>query len=107
PEEVQNRIFDRFYQVDQSSTRAAGGTGLGLYICRKLADAIGGELWLESSGSEGSVFSLRIPVRSSNFSTIPKNPPKAPLYVVPGGVTPGMSEVDEIESQSKPRRRSV
>jgi signal transduction histidine kinase len=38
-----------------------GGTGLGLYICRKLADALGGRLWLERSGPEGTVFRLWVP----------------------------------------------
>ncbi|HEX5950321.1 MAG TPA: ATP-binding protein [Actinomycetota bacterium] len=61
PEEAQKRIFDRFYQVDGSATRSVGGTGLGLYICRKLADAIGGRLWLERSGPDGTVFRLWIP----------------------------------------------
>jgi signal transduction histidine kinase len=62
PAGEQPRIFDRFYQIDQSSTRAAGGTGLGLYICKKLAEAIGGDVRLESSDENGSVFALRIPL---------------------------------------------
>jgi signal transduction histidine kinase len=64
PAEFQERIFDRFYQVDQSATRAVGGTGLGLYICRRMAEAIGGRVWLERSGSEGSVFSVWVPVET-------------------------------------------
>lgn len=62
PDAEQPRIFDRFYQIDQSSTRAAGGTGLGLYICKKLAEAIGGEVGLERSDENGSVFALMIPL---------------------------------------------
>ena len=62
PDIEQARIFDRFYQIDQSSTRAAGGTGLGLYICRKLAEAIGGDVRLERSDENGSVFALWIPL---------------------------------------------
>ena len=61
PGELHDRVFERFYQVDQSSTRAVGGTGLGLYICRKMTDVIGGRLWLESSDHTGSVFCLWIP----------------------------------------------
>ncbi|MDQ3646411.1 MAG: ATP-binding protein [Actinomycetota bacterium] len=63
PTEVQEKVFDRFYQVDQSSTRAVGGTGLGLYICTKLAQAVGGRVWLESSDETGSCFRLSIPIR--------------------------------------------
>jgi signal transduction histidine kinase len=61
PTELHDKIFERFYQVDQSSTRAVGGTGLGLYICRKMTDVIGGRLWLERSDHLGSVFCLWIP----------------------------------------------
>ncbi|MGH2783877.1 MAG: ATP-binding protein, partial [Actinomycetota bacterium] len=46
PSELAERVFDRFFQVDQSATRTTGGTGLGLYICRGLAEALGGRLWL-------------------------------------------------------------
>ena len=65
PPEMSERIFDRFFQVDQTATRPSGGTGLGLYICRGLAEALGGRLWLERSeqGGRGSVFSLWLPVR--------------------------------------------
>ena len=61
PAEANERIFDRFYQVDQSKTRNVGGTGLGLYICRKLAEAIGGTLSLDAGYDDGCRFQLRIP----------------------------------------------
>jgi len=61
PEDMRERIFDRFFQVDQSHTRVVGGAGLGLYICRRLADGVRGRIWLERSGSGGSVFSLWLP----------------------------------------------
>jgi signal transduction histidine kinase len=57
------KIFERFYQVDQSSTRSIGGTGMGLYICRQAALAIGGRVWLERSDAAGSVFALWLPLR--------------------------------------------
>ena len=61
PAELQDKIFERFYQVDQSATRSVGGAGLGLYICRRMAEAIGGRVWLERTSPEGSVFSVWVP----------------------------------------------
>ena len=61
PQDVHDRIFERFFQVDQSATRRVGGTGLGLYICRRMAEAIGGELSLVRSDDAGSEFSLLVP----------------------------------------------
>ena len=63
PKELQEKIFDRFYQVDQSATRSVGGAGLGLYICRRMAEAIGGRVWLERSTPEGATFSMWIPLK--------------------------------------------
>jgi signal transduction histidine kinase len=56
-----DRIFDRFYQVDQSNTRRVGGVGMGLYICRRAAERLGARIWLERSDASGSVFAVRLP----------------------------------------------
>jgi signal transduction histidine kinase len=64
PADEQGRIFERFYQVDQSSTRLVGGAGMGLYICRKAAERLGGRVWLERSDASGSVFCLWIPFQA-------------------------------------------
>jgi signal transduction histidine kinase len=63
PEEVRERVFERFYQVDSSHTRRQGGTGLGLYICRRMADAIGARIWIARSDAGGSEFCLFVPER--------------------------------------------
>jgi signal transduction histidine kinase len=60
--EQRERIFDRFYQVDQSSTRQVGGVGMGLYICRRAAERSGGSVWLDRSDASGSVFAVRFPI---------------------------------------------
>jgi len=58
-------VFQEFTQVDTSTTRKAGGTGLGLPISRRLAEMHGGKLWAESTGvpGEGSTFFLELPMR--------------------------------------------
>ncbi|HSD85616.1 MAG TPA: ATP-binding protein, partial [Anaerolineae bacterium] len=63
PEQAQ-MIFEEFGQVDTSTTRKTGGTGLGLPISRKLIELHGGQLWVESSGvrGEGSTFIIELPV---------------------------------------------
>jgi signal transduction histidine kinase len=55
-------VFDPFWQVDQSSTRRAGGAGLGLSVARSLARALGGDVSVESETGTGTVFSLELPV---------------------------------------------
>jgi signal transduction histidine kinase len=61
PEPERERIFDRFYQVDQGLTRSVGGAGLGLYVCRRTAEYLGGRVWLEQSDDSGTVFCLWLP----------------------------------------------
>jgi histidine kinase len=61
PEELAH-IFERFYRVDKSRSRAFGGSGIGLTIAQSLAQAMGGEIRAESAGSgQGSSFTLTLP----------------------------------------------
>jgi signal transduction histidine kinase len=67
PVEKQEKIFDAFSQADGSMTRKYGGIGLGLTICVKLAEMMGGSVWLESQPSQGSTFhfTARVAVRDT------------------------------------------
>ncbi len=65
PPEHLPKIFDRFYQVDGSSTRKHAGTGLGLTIVKKITEAHGGSVTVESELSRGTVFRVRLPAFDS------------------------------------------
>jgi CheY-like chemotaxis protein/anti-sigma regulatory factor (Ser/Thr protein kinase) len=56
PADRRDMIFDSFTQVDSSTTRKYGGTGLGLTICRSLVGLMGGRIWVESEEGRGSTF---------------------------------------------------
>jgi len=57
------KVFDKFFQVDSSFTRAAGGVGLGLPICKEIAEVHGGRMWAESDGpGKGARFCFTLPV---------------------------------------------
>ncbi len=62
PAEAIPHLFDKFYQVTQGDTRLSGGAGLGLYICKQLAEAQGGTIDVVSDVGKGSTFTLRFPV---------------------------------------------
>lgn len=62
PQEIQERIFEAFYQADNSNTRKYGGTGLGLSIVRQFTELLGGKLEIESSEGKGSTFTIILPV---------------------------------------------
>jgi signal transduction histidine kinase len=58
PKDQQHVLFEAFSQVDASTTRKYGGTGLGLVICKRLVNAMGGRIWVESVEEQGSIFSF-------------------------------------------------
>jgi len=101
PEEKQPGIFKEFYQVDITSTRAYGGTGLGLALCRELAQLMGGSVSFSSTEGEGSCFWLDVPlpgdllnpfaIRPAAELSIDSNPFKSALLAEPTGTPPKLA----------------
>ena len=60
PPDMREKIFERFFRIDNSDRRMVGGTGLGLALVREIAAAHGGRVWVESPG-KGSVFCMQLP----------------------------------------------
>lgn len=65
PDDVPH-LFQKFYRVDNSATRTVGGTGLGLFICRKIIELYNGRIWAESEVDKGSTFYINLPRLSQN-----------------------------------------
>jgi two-component system sensor histidine kinase VicK len=62
-------LFQKFYRVDNSATRTIGGTGLGLFICRKIVELYNGRIWVESEVGKGSSFYINLPRLSTAKAT--------------------------------------
>jgi PAS domain S-box-containing protein len=79
--DMHERIFAPFAQEDASVSRRYGGTGLGLTICRELAELMGGSIRVDSAPRHGSVFTVTLPLRAV---TLPPPPPaEAPARAAP------------------------
>ncbi len=62
PDDEIDKIFEKFHRVDRSDASESYGYGLGLYICRRLVEAQGGQIWVESVLGEGSTFRFSLPL---------------------------------------------
>jgi PAS domain S-box-containing protein len=77
--ETRERLFAPFTQADATTTRRYGGTGLGLAICRKLAELMGGRVWVDSVPGEGAEFKVEIPFPIPNAQVAPEQDEPQPV----------------------------
>jgi len=62
PPEEQSRVFEKFHRLDSSDAKETYGYGLGLYLCRRLVEAMDGRIWVESEPGHGATFRFALPL---------------------------------------------
>ncbi len=82
PEDVRDRLFQVFSQVDSSTTRRFGGTGLGLAISRRLTEIMGGKIWVASAVGKGADFQFIVPLLPAN--DVPSPVAQTPVHDLSG-----------------------
>ena len=98
PEEAREKIFERFYQVDDSSTRKGEGTGIGLTLVHEIVKLMAGDIALRSRPGHGSTFTVTLPVRNdAPLSEVEKH------QIPELALVPGTAEKINIDASSDRR----
>jgi signal transduction histidine kinase/CheY-like chemotaxis protein len=97
PSELHSKIFENFYQVEQSFDRLFEGTGLGLSICKALVGHLGGKIWLHSESGSGSTFYFTLPfVQPVPITDARTRAPESEKTSLPRQITALVAEDDDI-----------
>lgn len=97
PSELHSKIFENFYQVEQSFDRLFEGTGLGLSICKAFVEHLGGKIWLHSEPGSGSTFYFTLPfVQPVPITDARTRAPESEKTSLPRQITALVAEDDDI-----------
>lgn len=101
PEDIPH-LFQKFYRVDNSATRTIGGTGLGLFICRKIIELYQGRIWVESTLGKGSTFYINLPrLSTQRAEQLMATEATAAVQSV-GALTPSTSAAPTVPATATP-----
>ena len=95
----QGSLFQEFHQVDSSPTRKFGGSGLGLAISHRLAELMGGRLWVESRLGEGSTFFFELPLAAAETTVHATGTEASPVAALPPGLRVLVAEDNAVNQK--------
>ncbi len=81
PQDHLPHLFEKFYRADRKEIAGIQGTGLGLYVSKKIVDLMGGQMWVESESGQGTTFYFTVPIATG---TEPTQTPASATQSVPG-----------------------
>lgn len=102
-EDQLDKVFDRFFQVDGSSTRIQQGTGIGLSLVKELVEIQGGTLEVTSEVNKGTTFQIFVPILTADQNA-PQKEQKSDLPIIEPRYFPEASNNPEIIASSKPEK---